>query len=154
MDDLQYLNKNKNMVTKNIRYADQRILELKSILETLQTQKYLLTKNKNDVLLEIEEYEQKLYNINPWYEEFIKGLRQSTLYLIVCLEQDDEEECEESIRNSRSNISMKSINEVRNQIRNDKNLAQTVFKESADEDSKAEEFERKPSIEVDLEEDK
>jgi len=145
MDDLQYLNKNKNMVTKNIRYADQRILEIKSILETLQTQKYLLTKNKNDVLLEIEEYEQKLYNINPWYEEFIKGLRQK---------QDDEEECEESIRNSRSNISMKSINEVRNQIRNDKNLAQTVFKESADEDSKAEEFERKTSIEVDLEEDK
>lgn len=80
MEDLQYLNKSKNLVTKNIKNADQRIAELKNSLEVLQTQKYLLTKAKNDTIMEMKEYEAKLSNVNPDFKKFMEDLNKS-MYL-------------------------------------------------------------------------
>lgn len=77
MEDLQYLNKSKNLVTKNVRNADKRIDDLKNSLEMLQTQKYLLTKNRNEILGELKEYEDSLVNIDPKFKEFMNDLRES-----------------------------------------------------------------------------
>ena len=77
MEDLQFLNKSKNLVTKNIKNADQRIAELKNSLEVLQTQKYLLTKAKNDTIMDMKEYEAKLSNVNPDFKKFMEDLNKS-----------------------------------------------------------------------------
>jgi chromosome segregation ATPase len=81
MEDLQFLNKSKNLVTKNIKNADQRIAELKNSLEVLQTQKYLLTKAKNDTIMDMKEYEAKLSNVNPDFKKFMEDLNKSNFQL-------------------------------------------------------------------------
>ena len=43
MDDLQYVNKSKNLAIKIIKNADQRLDALKEAIEVLNTQKFLLT---------------------------------------------------------------------------------------------------------------
>jgi DNA-binding transcriptional regulator YhcF (GntR family) len=109
-EDLKYINKSKNLMTKNVKNADQHIGSLNDALEDLRTQKYLLTKNKNDILVKGQSYEEKLKKLYPDFEKFIVELNKTNF-------DDDEELDIEQLRNSRSYISTQAINEVREQIR-------------------------------------
>lgn len=109
MKDLQYVSKSKNLVTKNIKCADDRISTLKESLEVLQTQKYLLTKNKNEIIHEMKDYEEKIRNVDSNFKKFIEDIEK---------DQDDEEIEVDQLRKSRANIQTDAINEVRRKIQN------------------------------------
>lgn len=109
MKDLQYVSKSKNLVTKNIKCADDRISTLKESLEVLQTQKYLLTKNKNEIIKEIKEYEEKIKNVDPDFKKFMDDIGK---------ENQDEDMQVDNLRKSRANIETDAINEVRRKIQN------------------------------------
>lgn len=53
-EDLKYLNKSKNLVQRNVRNAELRISSLRDNIEELQTQKILLTRNRNEVVSDIK----------------------------------------------------------------------------------------------------
>lgn len=76
VEDLQYLNKSKNLNIKNITNADKRIAELNTTLENYQYQKFELTKQRNNIKSNISDLEDKLRKF-PDYEKLLKELEDS-----------------------------------------------------------------------------
>lgn len=77
MEDLQYLTKSKNLVTKNIKNVEDHLNYLKNSIEELQTQKYLLNKNKSEIMKDMKEYEHKLGKIDSDFKKFMDELNES-----------------------------------------------------------------------------
>lgn len=73
-NELKFLNKSKNLVTKNIKNADDRIETLKQASDKLRTEKLALTYTKTELQKDVDEYEEKLRYVDP---EFVRNLNQS-----------------------------------------------------------------------------
>lgn len=69
--EYHYLFKSKNLVTKNIKNAEERIEELKRALDKLRTDKFTLTLKKSTLQTDLEELEDKVRGVDP---DFIKNL--------------------------------------------------------------------------------
>lgn len=69
--ELTFLVRSKNLVTKNIKNADERIEELKRALDKLRTDKYTLTLRRQNLKSEVEDLEDKVRNVDP---DFVKNL--------------------------------------------------------------------------------
>ena len=69
MNEFTFLSKSKNLVTKNIKNAEEHIADLNKTLDKLRTDKYNLTLSKNNLLQETENLEDILLNIDPDFLE-------------------------------------------------------------------------------------
>ena len=73
MKELQFLNKSKNLLTKNIKNEDDRTAELNIALEKLRQEKYKLMVKKNKALSEFEDYQERVERFDP---EFVRKLKE------------------------------------------------------------------------------
>jgi chromosome segregation ATPase len=80
-EDLKYLYKSKNLVQRNVRNAELRIASLRDNIEELQTQKILLTRNRNEVANDMKYYEEQLSQIDSDFKKFMEDLNFSTFQI-------------------------------------------------------------------------
>ena len=118
MRELQFLNKSKNLLTKNIKNEDDRITELNNALEKLRQEKYKLALKKNKLLNDFEDYQEKVERFDP---EFVRKLRED---IDASLANSDQTLPASDIDISTSPT--RRIDEIRNQIKKWKQHARTT----------------------------
>ena len=107
--EIQYINKSKNLISKNIKNAEERISELNNVLDKLRSEKYNLMVKKNQLIADFEDIQDKVGRVDP---EFVEKLHQNSDINIQESQQN----------NSKNKPSVSVIEEVRNQIRMQANL--------------------------------
>ena len=119
MKELQFINKSKNLLTKNIKNEDDRINELNIALDKLRQEKYRLVLKKNNALSDYEEYQEKVDRFDP---EFVKKIRED---IDISMNNQNQTLASNNLGLSNSGQN-KKLDEVRNQIKNESNMQEKL----------------------------
>ena len=123
-NDLKLLGKSKNLVSKNIKNADERIKYLIDAMDKLRVDKYKLMKDKNSLISQIQKYEEEISKYDP---DFLQSL--------TCEESKTSQSQQNNLLNTQTTTNTRSaIEETRSQMQqNLENSPQNNGLDSEDE---------------------
>ena len=123
-NDLKLLGKSKNLVSKNIKNADERIKYLIDAMDKLRVDKYKLMKDKNSLISQIQKYEEEISKYDP---DFLQSL--------TCEESKTSQSQHNNLLNTQTTTNTRSaIEETRSQMQqNLENSPQNNGLDSEDE---------------------
>ena len=123
-NDLKLLGKSKNLVSKNIKNADERIRYLIDAMDKLRVDKYKLMKDKNSLISQIQKYEEEISKYDP---DFLQSL--------TCEESKTSQSQQNNLLNTQTTTNTRSaIEETRSQMQqNLENSPQNNGLDSEDE---------------------
>ena len=105
-NDLKLLGKSKNLVSKNIKNADERIRYLIDAMDKLRVDKYKLMKDKNSLISQIQKYEEEISKYDP---DFLQSL--------TCEESKTSQSQQNNLLNTQTTTNTRSaIEDTRSQM--------------------------------------